>query len=557
MASTMEIYPRQLDIESHTSALMDRNAWKSQLEKYTVKYRRLDIEHREIEFYYVMSTGTLPEMWTHIFDSTDSTVYRITGIRQGPVAKGSLNNSAIITLEMDALASWYVNTPTGMTHRIGGRWSRLPMQAVVEPFQVRPAQMMIASETAVDTNIPLMKAGALGTLKTAYWMEVNASKNGEMVTYGFFVIPGGSNILEVNNSPMPTLDEAITNPAAYLGVSASAIVSMSISYRCPYYCVFDHSNHAIIWEENETAMAHSNYASEALPDSNPTRYAFIRHNGKNYAETSVRTMDVTVTDDQINCGSITVKDATSAVVGHIDTRYADKQNHRLRLKVRTYSDGTMITTELSLSDGTIIRYPEGSIPFSGSSYGEYTIAQLGYDRQIMAINQQKAMSNAAVGMSGAVANGAIASIGNGGIGLATAAVGVAGTALGTVIDYNAAEREMSAKIELMKNTPDTLYNTGYGFSYLQRTLEGLKPRVSIAMPSGVASSEITDYVKHHGYPVTDVPLTITKTHFDSAAESFLQGEVDDVGASTITIYGERRRILERQLRAGVHFKVIT
>ena len=219
----------------------------------------------------------------------------------------------------------------------------------------------------------------------------------------------------------------------------------------------------------------------------------------------------------------------------------------------------MIVTDLLLKDNTVIRYPEGSVPYSGDTYGEYTIAQLGYDRELLAINQDKAMMNVLVGSTAALANGAVSSIASGGLGVVTAGVGIASTIAEAGLNRQFNEREFNAKKDLLQNMPDTLYNAGYGFSYIRSiVIEDLKPQICVVMPDGVTDAELTDYTKTHGYPVTDYPATVTLADLDTAGEGFVQAiQLESVVGWNAGNSGEIRRIMSKQLMAGIHFKVVT
>ena len=111
----------------------------------------------------------------------------------------------------------------------------------------------------------------------------------------------------------------------------------------------------------------------------------------------------------------------------------------------------------------------------------------------------------------------------------------------------------------MRSTPDTLYSTVNGTDYQDRWFASLIPGyAAINMPDGVSSTELSDYVKTHGYPVTDLGLTVTSVQLAALSEGFLKAnELEKMIGSSAVNRGEFARILERQLKAGKRFKIMT
>lgn len=572
MTATMTIYPHALDVESHTSVLRSLTYWApTPGEKHTVKYRRLDTEHLEIEFAYTISTPDPVMRWTHVFDYEDLAVYRVTDIRQGPVSVNNGLNTAVISLELDALASWYVST-ANPTHVMNGRWSRLPMQAVVEPFQIRPAQMMRAGTQSLARNIPSISGinGNPDPEGSILWCEVSfINSSGNFDKHGIFTMNGNINDRNVGNPQypiqiFPSIGQIMNDPVRYMGVpTASSIVSVNVSVRCPYkVSVGSQGGYPtpLLTRASDDAVMFADVVTYSDPNPTSVWQNVVYSTSKiSQAKTETMTGSITLTEDQIMVGQVKLYDVCNNMIGAIDTRYAVNDNGTMKINytLRTQSNLNGMYTRMTLADGTEIRFPEGTIPYTGSAYQEYAIAQMAYDRELLAMNQEKVMVDTALNLTSSIANGAIASISSAGLGAGTAAVGIAGNVAGAYMEYQHNQRTQEAKENLMRNTPDTLYSTVSGTDYIDRWFQSLVPGyAAVNMPNGVASTEIDDYIARHGYPVTDVPLTIPKAQLTAASEGFLQGELTGTD-NPIMIYGERRRILERQLRAGMHFKVIT
>lgn len=571
MAVTMLIYPSYLDVESHVSVLRSIEDWKARGESHTVKYRKLDMEHREVEFYYDGSgLTTPPEAWTHVFDNSDGVVYRVTGIRQGPTATTDIKQTSIISLEIDMFATWYCRTISGVPN-MDGRWSRLPMQAVVEPFQIRPAQMMRSRTEALPINVPQdNRRHNVNYDIQALWLEYTfIGTDGYYHSAGTFI--GLNNFIDIPYTEVVNgtsdqrysymnVDTIINDPESYLEVpSGSSVVSIRISPRCPY-------------KVGQNTIGDAVYPVLLDASDNVVKPAKMGHNtampswyAVGYLLTSGTPTElsgeVTLSSDEIAMGQLILYDVTQTQIASIDMRYATWDNvnsvWKLSYTVKTMDNMNTLITVLTLPDGTKLKFPEGTLPYNGSAYQEYAIAQMKYDRELLAINQEKVIADAAMGITGSVVNGAFIAIASGGAGAAAGATGIVGQGVNSYMNYQANERTQKAKEDLMRNTPDTMYNPGYGTWYYRIFDPDAPGFIAVNMPDGVASTEMDDYIARHGYPVTDIPLTVTKTQITAASEGFIQGELTGVLSVYNIIYGEHRRILERQLRSGVHFKVIT
>ena len=573
------------------SVLQKLNQWKSSggnSYMATVKMLAYDLETPEVEVGVGATFATMKNAmyWTHacVTLNGQDLIYKVTGIRQGRVLKvitGSESplpeeeyaGTVIVSLQLDAVATFYANLTSNTYNSMMGRWSRLPLPTLgpMEPFQIRGTQMMVSRTVDIPSNIKsaLVYDNNTNTstmLDRLMWLEVSGTVNNAMVTYGFFVCPQypDRNVL-IDSNACPSLSQVLNDPATHIGMAASSIASMSISRRCPwktYNLTGGQAGRIGLWID---AMGGGiNIPPDPIPNSSPACGGFIAKNGVGnvpYKSYQTETVTVTLTDKEMLMGNIVIKDATGTIVGNIGTRYAERiaDQNVLTIKVRTRSSGTMIVTDLLLRDNTVIRYPEGSVPYAGDTYGEYTIAQLGYDRELLAINQDKAMMNVLVGSTAALANGAVSSIASGGLGVVTAGVGIASSIAEAGLNRQFNEREFDAKKNLLQNMPDTLYNASYGFSYIRSiVIEDLKPQICVVMPDGVSDTELTEYTKTHGYPVTDYPATVTLADMDTAGEGFVQAiQLESVVGWNAGNSGEVRRIMSKQLMAGIHFKVVT
>lgn len=522
-------------------------------------------------------------------------MYRVLDVKEGPQrsvlnASGSkLSDADSITyvLQLDPLTTismveYYASANNKHTN-ILARWSRLPMQAVVEPFQIRPAQMKRADTQALARNIPTITGGmngVPGTYGKILWCEVSfINSSGNFDKHGIFTMDdvirdkaGGSPGYPVHY--YPSIGQIMNDPVNYMGVpAASSIVALNISVRCPYK-VRTYGGGYYIIPVLEKASDSSYMTADTVTTSDPGQglWENIVYSKAALLQAATESMSgyITVTADQQVLGEVRLYDVCNTLIGAIDTRYAEDDNGTLKINytLRTQSNLNGIYSRMTLSDGTEIRFPEGSTPYTGSAYQEYALAQMAYDRELLAMNQERVMVNAAVNLTGSIANGAIASIASAGLGAGTAAVGIGGNVVDAYMTYQQNERTQKAKEELMRSTPDTLYSTVNGTDYQDRWFASQIPGyAAINMPDGVSSSELSDYAKTHGYPVSDIPLTVTHPQLITAGDGFLQANmvqkftVDMTPTPQKLIYYMNNHWflskLAKQLKAGVHYIVKT
>ena len=522
-------------------------------------------------------------------------MYRVLDVKEGPQrsvlnssgSKLSDADSITYTLQLDPLTTvsmveYYASANNKHTN-ITARWSRLPMQAVVEPFQVRPAQMKRNDTQALARNIPTITGGmngVSGTYANILWCEVSfINSSGNFDTHGIFTRDdttmdrsGGT-----PGSPVelyPAIGQIMNDPVRYMGVpAASSVIALNISVRCPYECMI-YGGGTYMYPVLKKASDSSAMKADTVTYTDPGQGVWVNKvyskSSLNQAKTETMSSYITVTADQQVLGEVRLYDVCNTLIGAIDTRYAEDDNGTLKINytLRTQSNLNGMYSRMTLSDGTEIRFPEGTIPYTGSAYQEYALAQMAYDRELLAMNQERVMVSTAVNLTGSIANGAIASIASAGLGAGTAAVGIGGNIADAYMTYQQNERTQKAKEELMRSTPDTLYSTVNGTDYPDRWFASLMPGyAAINMPDGVSSSELSDYVETHGYPVSDIPLTVTHPQLITAGDGFLQANmvqkftVDMTPTPQKLIYYMNNHWfltkLAKQLKAGVHYIIKT
>lgn len=544
-----------------------------------------------------------PGRWTHLivtytpmpYSRTNvQFVYRIDTAEHAdsklapPTTWSSVYSPTVYRCTMDPLATVDMTVHTGgsfYTYTLTGHWNRYPepVAAVREPFQVRPAQMKRSRSQQLASNIPdglvLVKYAVIPIGQSSYyteaaphllWCEVNyVDTNGLFASLGFFTTDTGQTypMMIGGTNVYPSIMDVVNDPSGTLGVAVSSIVSLNISVRCPYACdtasatiAGDTCYYPVILDGDGNVMTPSSVGT-SITNPNCTTYAF----DTTFMMPVSYTDYITLTDKEIIMGQVRIYDVFGNAVGNIDTRYADTSTNRISYTMKTYSNGITMLSVVTLSDGTEIKFGEGTLPYNSNAYQEYAIAQMRYDRELLAMSQERVAVDTAMGLTGSIVNGAITGLASGGLGAVTGVMGAATTGIDAYVTYTQNERTQKAKEQLMKDTPDTVYNNSYGMEYFSRA-SGNNGFMAVNMPDGVSDAELTQYCYLNGYPVTDYYAAIVSTSLLTLAEGFmrcdhLNGYTDHYANYPVqggpVCKGQLRRDLEQQLKQGVHFKVIT
>lgn len=493
------------------------------------------------------------------------------------------NRSCVVryTCTLDVLATLYLHENNGGIHTPGftlnARWSRLPMKAVTEPFQIRPAQMKRLYRTSFPDDVLTDKREWDGVVHdfTMVWVEATFAHDG-FHTVGTWACIDREDRDYVDTTSggvvyknfFPSLDLVMQDPTClYSAASVSELVNLAVTVRCPYLYMTVTSGsevHHLLCNSslNEIVRSYGKTYEGA-----GTRERVIAYQRRYMIERSARTFYVNLDDDATKpvatCGQIILYDVNGAQVGNVDVRYAGVYNSHTAVKFiqRTYFNGLNHVTELELDDGTVIRFPEGNLMFVGDAWNEYARTQLSYDRELTAMSQEKIMADMWSGITGSLVNGSIAAIGAGkGLGAASAAAGIATTAITAQMESVRLEEKQWAKEHLMQNTPDTIYNSTVGMTYIYNIKRSCFGYVQVMCPDGVSVTEVGNYVKYAGYPVTDLYMGVTMAQLQGTVQGFLQANalLEVIEGNTVKVCaGFLRTVLDRQLRQGIHFKVIT
>ena len=548
---------------------------------YTCKVKLADVERPEIE----MIPGTAltnvdPERWTHAVYA-DGRVYRITGIRQGPVvtvpesqsgSPAKRIGSVVFTLELDMLATahyvsrYMVTTPKD--YSLTARWSRYPTPSgPLEQFQIRPAQMMRTLNRAALPKISSTIVTTTDALPIVF-VKISAVINGETTHLSCYCAVTNddnkyvSNYLSITNNAnycYPSLYAIMNYLPTVLGIPSDDIIDVSVTECSPFDFEFEGTMGYNGRDNIYVDHALTSFLCSFTVSGNTYHVAFEQLEAMIF-DPQPYTVTIQLTDKERTLGQVVLNDANNSACATIDTRYAVynsvSQKWEIKVTYRCKIEIGGMFSEIRMADGSLLRFPEGHLPYVGTAWGDYVAGQRAYDREIAMIEKEKAQVDMIAGVTSSLANGAFTAAFSGGAGAATAAFGAVGTIGSWYEGERARENELNAKDGLMHTAPSTMYSPEYGVTYLNNIIGFESMRMFIVnMPDGVSDGDLTYYVQRRGYPVTDWYNQLKYSNLPT--EGFLQGELADCDLSVFTGLGEFRRILERQLANGIHFKVTT
>lgn len=424
--------------------------------------------------------------------------------------------------------------PSTLIHKndsIVGVFSRLPSNKCPYLQRAPISSSLIHSRTVEFPNL-----GYDGNGNKIYWAQVTCQVTEDNVVdtrrYGMFVAfgPNGQTDIHVpynsistegtvTDQVYPSIYDILSNPDEVFGVTASSILDVSISERCPYKTSIDTGilPWFRIYQWNYSSgdpVEEDVWPSKGLTTSSKTKWYWIEDMTK-YVEiwgkysapvTWEGELKITLSNLERGCGTVTIRDEDTANIATIPTA----PSASVILDLRTLSDYTGLYTYITYN-GYQVCLQEGKLPWNGTSWEEYRAYSLAYDRQAMEQSIDFANQRVAVGLAQSAAStiqsAAMGAIGGNAAGAATGAVGGAASfaisAWASMRESEISTAEAQATQALAERRaagqPSTPYNTGYGLIYCERTL--LTPcAVWVEMPANLTQSIDDDYTACFGFP---------------------------------------------------------
>ena len=441
--------------------------------------------------------------------------------------------SSVSTLSSKSVAfELLYNAPTSILKAgdsLTGVWDRLPTNEC--PY-LRENVIDDAMKTVSLTPIPgITHPDNFGSSalrgKRLYWYEVVMrqpidTNTDRMSRYGGFATLESSNGSLTSISARyhttdrliyPSLNVLVNSfSTIHANASPDKIVAINISPRCPYeYAITDAGSN-----KSSTGIMTKDLGGNDVP-AVPTKFnaygdgffaLYDLDNPLNLAsflppaaETEVT---ITCTDAERKYGEFSL--TLSGVTLNTIPNEAFTGNS-LTVGITARSDFTNLYTDVRIGE-SIIRIPEGKLPWTGNAWSEYQVRSMTYDRESMNLSISAAkdqrnidaiasLSNTA--MSGAVGYAMGGGVLGGALAVTTAAAGIVGAELQGRLSERTARAEQELKEKNVRSQLSNFYNTSYGVIQLADANDDRGLCVTKAMPYNLSDTYITTYHSELGY----------------------------------------------------------
>lgn len=355
--------------------------------------------------------------------------------------------------------------------------------------------------------------------------NISAGSEGSLNRYGFFTaVNQHMNTLEVYikdtqdpttalHMTFPQLADFINNPAKF-DFTASTILDISISVRCPY----DTSTSTVAGgiKAIKINVDNSRLHTVKVGDYTYGFYDIDRYLDSFTMISQEISLNFSATERQT--GSIALKDANSNQLAVFDPSIT------LTKAVTTcISDYGSLITQVEIGGG-IYTIPEGHVPFVGSAWDEYRKYSLAYDRESMEQSIRFANERVQLGIAQAGASavqGAALGFLGGGAGAAAGAIGGAASfaiqSWASLKEQGISEAEARSAQDLqerrVQGQAGTAYNAGYGLIYCWQNNRS-PACVELSQPGGWTASIDKAYTDAWGFPAEGMrTVTVTEGYY--------------------------------------------
>lgn len=458
------------------------------------------------------------------------------------VRSSDVTGSTIFNLEFNP-----VTTMLKKGDSIKGQWIRSPTNYT--PWKQQNVISGTMAYTDKKKNLAVCEYGVykLGWLSITTTHDIiTGNPSYGLNVIGIPIVYSGSTLLSYhtrmvdnNNTSkvFPNLNDIINDPFDNIGLTAAEILDISMTDVIPFnYTVtgFD-SGHLKIQLQSESGVFVATPLQCRYHDGDEAKYStyYMFDISTSGIVPITYVDDLTITDKELACGSINIRDRNGSVIANIPSGWFSNNTIRVvtecvvdvcqiykRLKIYSYGSSVPCTTLITT---------EAHLPFTGSQWDSYRAYAMSYDREAMefSIDQAKrqAMTNVidatistATGLATAGASYAAQNAVRVAAGANTAQMNAAevsygqqrsfiqsqGTQgiFGSITAYITAEKSARFTQNLTERRtqaqPGNAYSTQYGLSYIMNQLD-TPTCVIVSMVPGLTDDIFNEFIENFGY----------------------------------------------------------
>lgn len=458
----------------------------------------------------------------------NSEIYWITAVKNETMADTTLvfaiqyNGASSLVHKNDNLAGFWLRS--GLADNCP--WMRITPYSG-ETYIAGSQQLPVIGSTADSNRIFWVQITSTEKIKsntaTSPYVFVSSSDKtraevektqDQYTVYGLFVRGDSGPVYEAATSiRYPSLEDVITDIELY-GFTASNITNIAISERCPFAMSYSSGTY---YKLSSSLNYHPIYYGSSSTTTNIIYDVTSILTPANFERKSIT---LSWDRDYWRLGVISVRNGSGQIVGNIPLAY-----YNTTLYIRTFADYNGVYTKITTYDGQYnIVFPEGKLPWIGSTWEEYRAYSMAFDRQNAIIQTNKAEADN-VAMFGSTLTGSILSTAMlgavaGPVGFALgASAGLINTTLSAVasdrnVGYANAEQQLLEK--RMQAQPGTAYAPELGLSYIYECIT-YGSRICLELPLGYYYDDtwLDAYISYFGYPSdgTEQVLSIAEGYY--------------------------------------------
>lgn len=441
----------------------------------------LDIEFNPVTSY--IHAGTiLAGYWNRC--PTNYTPYR-----GQAVLSGAMGIQNIIPFATDRV-------PTELTDPI----YETPVYAQLFWVQITTTIGIITAGSSIDTRVA-------STGMNVYGFPISVLSSGNIYALSDYetINPYLANEVQTGYS-FPRLDDFLSNTEGY-GFTTSEITDISIVKVIPY--TYTAASRSV---NNMHNLSFRIKDTDGTTDIDPVKVAgsestgvYMYHisdtSGKGIPERTIRGT-LTISAMQHDCGSVGIRDSNGSIVGDIPTAWFDS-NHETPYTIRVHADYGQIYYHIGIGSQDELEYqqvyqiPCSHLPYLGTPWDTYRAYSQSFDRESLQYSIEQANSRLQIQVASQAAN----TLASGNItGLTGVAMNAVTAAAGQRMSNNAARFNQNLMERRIQAQPATVYNTGYGLSYIRNLLERSEGFV-LMEPKNLTNTIYNNFIQAYGYQV--------------------------------------------------------
>lgn len=399
-----------------------------------------------------------------------------------------------------------------------GAWDRLPTNECPYLKEIINTDAMRVTRRVDLPKLPLMRNRQLCWYEIVLRNEIGKPNKERLARYGGFAyLPrsGGTYLeglvgVDINDATMigsyPSLNTIINKLDSIQNLSTDGVLGVNVSLLCPFktYHTINTINLMVGFQGNDVLSY-----PKKFENTTDEGYWYLYHLEEMNNLPNSLSLKITCDDNERKYGSFVITDESNIALNEIPNEYFE--NNELNIKISATSDYTGIYTDIEFNE-SLIRIPTGKVPWVGDSWTDYQVRSMDSDRANMELSIRAAKDQRNIDAVTTMSTSAMSAVmgfamggpaGAIGLGVATAATGVAGGEMQGRLSERTARSEQEITEKHQKQQLSNHFDTSYGLIYLtDHATRNLS--VTLSMPMNLTQELIDSHTEEYGYKVEGI-----------------------------------------------------